>query len=118
VPEADIILDYAGFSTLDSVVRARDVFGQDDLIIVSQQFHLERAIFIAKCKNIQVLGYVAKDPPHRRNYIKVRGRECLARVKAALDCYVLVTKPHFPGPPEPIQLQPDPGNRPSSSPNG
>ena len=48
IPEHRIVLDYAGFRTLDSVIRAKEIFGQDELIIISQKFHNERAIYLAE----------------------------------------------------------------------
>lgn len=102
VPDEDIVNDHAGFRTLDSVVRAQSVFGQDRIIVVSQRFHIQRAIFIAKAHNIDADGYVAADPVQRRAFYKVMAREYLARVKALLDCYILGTEPRFPGPPEPL----------------
>jgi SanA protein len=102
VPDEDIVNDHAGFRTLDSVVRAKSVFDQDEVIVVSQRFHVQRALFIADAKGIKATGYVAKDPLHGMPYYKVMMREYFARVKAALDCYVLGTEPKFPGPKEPI----------------
>ena len=62
VPEDKIIMDFAGFRTLDSVVRAKEVFSlTDDLTIISQPFHLERALFIAKLHKINAIGYAAAD---------------------------------------------------------
>lgn len=104
IPPGDIVLDYAGFRTFDSVVRTRDVFGQDSVIFVSQKSHVQRALFIARSKKMEGLGYVASDPPPTQKVLKVRLREWLARVKAFLDCYILGTTPKFPGPPEPIQF--------------
>ncbi len=102
VPTEDIVNDHAGFRTLDSVVRAKSVFDQEDIIVVSQRFHIQRALFIADAKGIKATGFVAKDPLHGTPYYKVMFREYFARVKAALDCYVLGTQPKFPGPKEPI----------------
>lgn len=100
VPDSVITLDYAGFRTLDSVVRCKWVFGQDKIVVVSQQFQNERALFIAKHYGIDAVALNAKDVPGSRMTI---AREYLARVKAVLDIYVLNTQPKFPGPPEPIQ---------------
>ena len=62
IPEDVIKLDYAGFRTLDSVIRAKEIFSiQDDLIIISQPFHIERALFLAKKNNINAIGYGAAD---------------------------------------------------------
>lgn len=60
IPDKDITLDYAGFRTLDSILRAKEVFSlTDDFIIISQPFHLERALFIAKLNGINAVGYAA-----------------------------------------------------------
>jgi SanA protein len=104
VPDTAIVNDHAGFRTLDSVVRAKSVFDQDEVIVVSQRFHIQRALFIADAKGIKATGYVAKDPLHGFPYYKVMFREYFARVKAVLDCYLLGTQPKFPGPKEPIQF--------------
>lgn len=95
VCEEDIYLDYAGFRTFDSMIRARDVFGLNSFIVVSQQFHCERAIYIAQSKGMDVTGYIAADPVavSYKTYL----REYPARVNAFLDCYILRTKPHFLG---------------------
>ena len=61
VPEKSIYLDYAGFRTLDSVVRAKEVFGQTRLTIISQRFHNERAIYLAEKNGITAIGFNAKD---------------------------------------------------------
>ncbi len=102
VPDSVITLDYAGFRTLDSVVRCKWVFGQTDIIVVSQEFQNERAIFIANHYGINAVGFNAKDVPNRYG-LKTMLREYLARVNAILDVYVLNTEPKFPGPPEPIK---------------
>lgn len=47
IPDSVIVLDYAGLRTLDSVVRAREIFGQDRFTVISQRFHNERALFLA-----------------------------------------------------------------------
>lgn len=61
VPESRIYRDYAGFHTRDSVARARDIFGQTDPIVVSQKFHIERAIFLAQAHGMAFRGYPAAD---------------------------------------------------------
>ena len=92
VPANRIIGDRGGLRTLDSVIRAKSVFGQDSIIIISQPFQNERAVFIAKHKGIYAIGYNAKSIDE--NY-QMRLRECLARTKAVLDIYVLDTKPEY-----------------------
>jgi SanA protein len=63
VSEDKIFLDYAGFRTLDSILRAKEIFSQNEILIVSQDFHLERALAIAKLNNIKASGFSAKSPP-------------------------------------------------------
>jgi len=84
IPADKIHLDYAGFRTLDSVVRSKAIFGQESLTVISQPFHNERAIFIANAKGIKAVGYNAKDVSGRYG-LKVQLRERLARVKVLLD---------------------------------
>ena len=97
VPSKYIKLDYAGFRTLDSIVRAKAIFDLEDYIIVSQKFHLERAIYIAHAKEHKVLGFVAKGFPNTIWAERMRRRELLARVKAFLDVYVFGVEPKFYG---------------------
>ena len=84
IPEDRIILDYAGFRTLDSVVRAKEIFGQDSFTIISQKFHNERAIYLCENKGIDAVGYNAKDLSDFLG-LKVQIREYLARTKAFID---------------------------------
>jgi len=88
VPKKYITADYAGFRTLDSIVRAEAVFDLEDYIIISQKFHLERALFIAKAKGQKVIGFAAKELEGTKAARKMQMREYLARVKAFLDVYV------------------------------
>ena len=96
IPENKIFLDYAGFRTLDSVVRAKFVFQEDNFIIISQPFHNERALFIAKHKNINARAYNAQDVGKRYGF-KTQFREKFARVKTVLDLFLLRTMPKFLG---------------------
>jgi SanA protein len=96
IPGERIYPDYAGFRTFDSVVRSNKIFGQEDLTVISQQFHNERAIFIAKHKGIKAVGFNA-EPVIGRNGLKTRFRERFARVRAVLDVFILRTKPKFLG---------------------
>ena len=97
IPSRYITLDYAGFRTLDSVVRAEAIFDLKDYIIVSQKFHLERALFIAKAKGQKVIGFIAKDIPGTVAAYRMKVREYPARAKAFLDVYILHTDPKFYG---------------------
>lgn len=104
VPAGCITLDYAGFRTLDSVVRCKKVFGQSKFTIISQEFHNERALFIAnKSEGIEAVAFNAKDVPfrfHPGTFV----REYFARVKCVLDIFVLGTEPKFLGRPEVIAI--------------
>lgn len=84
VPERFITCDYAGFSTLDSMQRITRVFGQSRVVVVSQRFHLERALFLAQADGLDAIGCAAAEAPLRWR-IRVRLREVLARGKAVLD---------------------------------
>lgn len=96
VLESDITLDYAGFSTLDSVIRSKKVFQQSQLTIISQGFHNYRACFLAKQNGIDAIAYNAKTP--FPNIIsKPEYREYLARCKAIIDTYILNKQPKFLG---------------------
>lgn len=93
IPAEKIYLDYAGFRTLDSVVRAKEVFGEEKFTVISQKFHNERAIYIGKKFGIDIVAYNAENP----NKSRVKRREVLARVKAWLDTNILNTQPKFLG---------------------
>lgn len=96
VPKNKIFLDYAGFRTLDSIVRAKEVFGLNKFTIISQEFHNERALFIASQKGIDAIAYNAKNVTTRRYKIKTFIREYFARGKAVIDVLFGV-KPKFLG---------------------
>lgn len=96
VPESAITLDYAGFRTLDSVVRSKAVFGQEQITIISQKFHNQRAVFIANRRGVTAVGYNAKDISLRLG-LKTMIREYLARCKAILDIVILNKQPKFLG---------------------
>lgn len=95
VPGNKIVLDYAGFRTLDSVVRCKEIFDQNSITIISQQFHNERAIYIAKRKKIKAIGFNAKDVNVHYGF-KTQVREKFARVKMMLDL-TFGKKPKFLG---------------------
>jgi SanA protein len=102
IPRKDIVLDYAGFRTFDSMVRASEVFGQKSFVVVSQKFHLERALYIGMTKKMDVVGYVANNPASAS--FMLFGRELMARTKAVLDCQLLGTTPKFLGQKEEIDM--------------
>lgn len=101
VPDAAITRDYAGFRTLDSVVRAKDVFGLTRCTIITEEFHCPRALWIAQRRGLDAVAFAAPDLSARWS-ARVKAREYLARAWCALDLYVLNRQPKFPGPPEPI----------------
>lgn len=92
VPDYDITLDTAGFRTFDSVVRLKKVFGVNSCTIISERFHLYRALFISRHYDLDAIGYAAYEVPITRGY-PTRAREILARIKAILDVYILNTEP-------------------------
>ncbi|MFV1448067.1 ElyC/SanA/YdcF family protein [Maribacter sp. HS] len=95
IPEQVIFLDYAGFRTLDSMFRAKFIFGLNNVTVISQKFHNERAIYIAKQKGLNAIGFNAQDVSTSQG-IKVQLREYLARVKVFIDM-LLNTQPKFYG---------------------
>ncbi|HXU25613.1 MAG TPA: ElyC/SanA/YdcF family protein [Bacteroidia bacterium] len=95
VPDSLIYLDYAGFRTLDSVVRAKEIFGQSTYIIISQKFHNERAVYIARRNGIEAFGYNAKEVVAYKG-LKTKIREYFARDKVFLD-FLFNVEPKFMG---------------------
>lgn len=91
-----IVLDYAGFRTFDSIVRLREIFGQSKVTIISQQFHNERALYIASKERITAVAYNAKDVATAAG-LKTLLRERLARVKVFVD-YLTGKQPKYLGP--------------------
>jgi SanA protein len=100
VPECDIFLDHAGFDTYNSMVRAQKIFLVTDAIIITQEFHLSRAIFIARKKGLNVCGFIAPIPPQLPvKYLKFR--ESIASLKAFGEI-LIHRNPKFFGPKIPI----------------
>ena len=95
IPEERIFLDYAGFRTLDSMVRAKIVFGLDSVTVISQEFHNERAVFLGARKGLYAVGFNAASVTGREG-MKVEAREYLARVKVFIDL-LINTQPRFYG---------------------
>lgn len=102
VPKDRIVSDYAGFSTIDSVARASKVFMLKKVTIISQEFHNERALFIAKHEGMEAIAFNAADPTSILSHYSVYIREFFARIKCILDIYFLNTQPTFLG--EPVQI--------------
>ncbi len=96
IPSSLIYLDFAGFRTFDSMVRSKEIFSQTSVTVVSQSFHNERALYIARYNGIDAIGFNARDVT--RSYgLKTELREKLARVKTILDIHILNTTPKFLG---------------------
>jgi SanA protein len=95
IPRDCIFLDFAGFRTLDSMVRAKTVFGLDSVTVISQEFHNERAIYLAEKKGLVAIGFNAEDLAGGEGQ-KVRFREYFARVKVFVDL-AINTQPRFYG---------------------
>ncbi len=93
VPKDRFVLDYAGFRTLDSVVRVKNVFGRDSVTIISQEFHNVRALYLAENVGVDAIAFNALYPIYRKS-VKIIIREKLARVKVVLDV-LLGVKPKF-----------------------
>ncbi len=96
VPDSVIYSDYAGFRTFDSMIRAKEIFGQTHITIITQPFHNMRAVFIAKHFGIDAIGFNAEDVSAAKG-VKTQFREVFARTKVFLDIYILKTKPKFLG---------------------
>lgn len=94
VPDSVITLDYQGTRTLNSIVKAKAVYGLDSLTIISQKYHNERAIWLAGQYGLHAVAYNAPTPDITNKRIKNISREFLARVKMFLD-FAIEKKPHF-----------------------
>jgi SanA protein len=105
IPDAAMTLDYAGFSTFDTLSRARHVFGVDRALLVTQSWHLPRALFIAEALGIEARGCAAPERP-ADGALRLRAREWVARVATLGDLYIWGREPHFLGPKEPLKIVP------------
>ncbi|MGM0858564.1 MAG: SanA/YdcF family protein [Pseudomonadota bacterium] len=105
VAPEQLTMDFAGFSTYDTLARARDVFQLDEAVLITQNWHLPRAVFIARSLGMQVTGCVAEEREGAGGW-RVLVREWAARVATLGDLYIWGREPYFLGPPEPIHLGP------------
>ncbi len=92
IPADRIILDYEGVRTLNSIVKAKEIYGLDSVTLISQKYHNERAIYLADHYGLHAIGYNAEPSPIRRNRIKNTLREYFARVKMFIDINTLKTR--------------------------
>ncbi|HUP91808.1 MAG TPA: ElyC/SanA/YdcF family protein [Solimonas sp.] len=107
VKETDITMDFAGFRTFDSVVRAQTIFGLQRLTIITQRYHAYRAVFLSKKIGLSAVVFIAPASSDGSYGVRNPPREILARCKAVLDVFLLRTEPKFLGTPEHIELSPE-----------
>jgi len=103
VPPSAITLDHAGLRTLDSIIRCKEIFGQSNIIIITQPYHSYRALFISNYYHMNAVALVAQEPSQEISP-QVYLREYFARTKAILDLYILSTEPLHLGEKEPLSL--------------
>ncbi|MGM0522299.1 MAG: SanA/YdcF family protein, partial [Pseudomonadota bacterium] len=96
-----LTLDFAGFSTFDTLVRAQSVFLLDKAVLITQRWHLPRAVFIGRALGMDVVGCVANDNAVKGEW-RLRLREWFARAAMLGDLYIWHREPYFLGPAEPI----------------
>ncbi len=108
VPLNRIVPDFAGFNTLDSIIRARQVFMLNRVTVISQDFHNERALFIADHHGLEAIGFNAASPASKMANFRVEVREFFARIKCIFEIYFLNTGATFLGDPIPIGSNPMP----------
>lgn len=87
IPSEDIFMDHAGFSTYDSIYRAKEIFKAKKVVIVTQKYHLYRALYIAKSLDLEAYGVVANKRPYQNQLIRDI-REIAARVKDLIKCII------------------------------
>ena len=102
VPASAITCDYAGFRTLDSVVRAKEIFGLSQCTIISEEFHCPRALWIARQHGLDAIAFAAPDVGLKSWSLRADVREQFARSWCAVDLYLLHRAPKFLGPKETI----------------
>ena len=108
VPSQDVFMDHAGFSTYESMYRARDVFCAAKVLIVSQDYHLYRAVYDARALGLEAYGVAAEDIPYAGQWMREL-REVLARCKDFFCC-LFQPEPTFLGDPIPVSGDGDGSN--------
>jgi SanA protein len=96
IPADRIYCDFRGMRTLDSVVRTKEIFGQDEFLIISQEFHNSRALFIASHRGIKAVGFNAEGVPASESFM-TSSRELFSKSLAVLDVYLFHSGPKFSG---------------------
>lgn len=107
VPAEVITMDFAGYRTFDSIVRAQAVFGLNRFTVVTQKYHSYRAVFLGRKLGMNVVAYIAPATSAGEAGSRHPPREVFARAKAVMDVFLLRTEPKFLGEPQPIQLSPE-----------
>ncbi len=94
IPEEDIVLDYAGRRTYDSCYRAKEIFGLDELIVVTQAYHLPRALFLCERLDVEAVGIPVEQSLYiRSRYLFWNIREVFATTAAWLDIFIFKPLP-------------------------
>lgn len=115
VPKEAITPDNSGYRTLDSIVRAKKIYGLDKVTIISDGFHVNRALFVAQKEGLDAVAF-ASQPVSLKDSLQARLREYLARVLVVLDLYLFDTQPNEMG--EPVSIAVSSGANPPSSAGG
>ena len=102
VPKRDIVLDYAGFRTYDSLYRARDIFGVRKAILITQAYHLPRALYTARALGLDVVGVAADRRDYGQAMPRYKAREILASENAWMEVHITHPVPARMGKKEPI----------------
>lgn len=97
VPNEDVFMDHAGFSTYESMYRARDIFKVEKVIIVTQEYHLMRAVYVARAMGMEAFGVASDRRDYGQAMTMYKTREIAARNKDFLLVNVLKPKPTFLG---------------------
>lgn len=98
VPKEVIYSDYAGFRTLDTIIRSKEVFQLNSVTFISQSFQNRRGIFIGKNRKIDIVAFNADETNHKIN-VKIAFREGFAKIKMLLDLFIIGEEPKFLGDP-------------------
>jgi SanA protein len=101
VPDEDVFTDHAGFSTYETMYRARDVFKVKTALVVTQEFHLARAVYTARTLGLEATGVAADIQPYASEG-RFAMRDWLARVKAIIQLHITHPEPRYLGPALPI----------------
>ncbi len=104
IPSYAIDMDFAGFRTLDSMIRCKEVFGQDDIVVITQTFHSYRALFIGNKHDMTAVALSTENLPLDVR-ISVEIRELFARTVAVWDLFIVNKMPKYLGKEEDIQIQ-------------